>query len=46
MPTPTTNDSNALQQFGNSPITSTTLFADPSRGADPTGYGVGMIHTF
>src|SRR5262245_34869778 len=41
-----TNDANALQQFGNSPLTSTLLFADPSRGADPTGYGVGMIHTF
>jgi predicted porin len=46
MATRITNDSNALQQFGNSPITSTTLFADPSRGADPTGYGVGMIHAF
>jgi predicted porin len=41
-----TNQSNAFQNFGNSPITSTTLFQDPSRGADPTGYGVGLIHTF
>jgi len=40
------NDSNAFQSFGNSPITSTTLFRDPARGADPVGYGVGMIHTF
>ena len=41
-----TNESNAMQNFGNSPITPTTLFRDPARGADPTGYGVGMIHTF
>jgi predicted porin len=41
-----TNESNAFQNFGNSPITPTTLFLDPSRGADPTGYGVGMIHSF
>src|SRR5262245_8194267 len=41
-----TNDENALQQFGNSPLTSTLLFVDPSRGADPKGYGIGMIHTF
>ena len=36
----------AFQTFGNAPITSTTLFRDPARGADPTGFGVGMIHTF
>jgi predicted porin len=41
-----TNESNAMQNFGNSPITPTTLFRDPARGADPTGFGVGMIHTF
>jgi len=40
------NDSNAFQTFGNSPITSTTLFRDPARGADPVGFGVGMIHAF
>jgi len=40
------NGSNAFQEFGNSPITSTTLFRDPARGADPVGFGVGMIHTF
>jgi predicted porin len=40
------NDSNAFQTFGNSPITSTTIFRDPARGADPTGFGIGMIHTF
>jgi hypothetical protein len=37
---------NSFQNFGNSPITPTTLFRDPARGADPTGYGIGMIHTF
>jgi predicted porin len=41
-----TNEANAFQEFGNSPLTSTNLFQDPSRGADPTGYGLGMIHTF
>ena len=41
-----TNDANSFQQFGNAPLTSTLLFADPSRGADPKGFGVGMIHTF
>jgi predicted porin len=41
-----TNGSNAFQEFGNSPLTSTTLFRDPSRGGDQTGYGLGMIHTF
>ena len=41
-----TNESNAMQNFGNSPITPTTLFRDPARGADPTGYGLGMIHSF
>jgi predicted porin len=41
-----TNGSNSFQNFGNSPITPTTLFRDPARGADPTGYGIGMIHTF
>jgi predicted porin len=40
------NDANAFQTFGNSPITPTTLFKDPARGADPTGFGVGMIHAF
>ena len=40
------NDSNAFQEFGNSPITSTTLFRDPARGADPVGVGIGMIHKF
>ena len=41
-----TNQSNAMQNFGNSPITPTTLFRDPARGADPTGFGLGMIHSF
>jgi predicted porin len=41
-----TNQSNAMQNFSNSPITPTTLFRDPARGADPTGFGLGMIHTF
>ncbi|TMD03311.1 MAG: porin, partial [Chloroflexi bacterium] len=41
-----TNGSNAFQEFGNAPITSTTLFRDPSRGADSTGFGAGMIHSF
>jgi predicted porin len=41
-----TNESNAFQTFGNAPITATSVFRDPSRGADPTGFGVGMIHTF
>ena len=40
------NEANAFQTFGNSPITPTTLFRDPARGADPTGFGVGMIHSF
>jgi predicted porin len=40
------NDANAFQTFGNSPITATQLFRDPARGADPTGFGLGMIHTF
>ena len=40
------NDQNAFQTFGNSPITPTLAFRDPARGADPTGFGVGMIHTF
>jgi len=40
------NDANAFQTFGNSPITPTLVFRDPARGADPTGFGVGMIHTF
>ena len=40
------NDANAFETFGNAPITSTMLFRDPARGADPTGFGVGMIHTF
>jgi predicted porin len=44
--TRSTNGSNSFQTFGNSPITPTTLFRDPARGADPTGYGIGMIHTF
>ena len=33
-------------QLGYAPITSTTLFRDPSRGADSTGFGLGMIHSF
>ena len=41
-----TNGSNAFQEFGNSPLTATSVFRDPSRGADPTGYGIGMIHSF
>jgi predicted porin len=40
------NDSNAFQTFGNSPITPTLIFRDPARGADPTGFGGGIIHTF
>jgi predicted porin len=40
------NEANAFQTFGNSPITPTNLFRDAARGADPTGYGIGMIHTF
>jgi len=40
------NQSNAFQTFGNAPITSTTLFADPARGADPVGLGIGMIYSF
>ena len=40
------NEANAFQTFGNSPITPTLAFRDPARGADPTGFGVGMIHTF
>jgi predicted porin len=40
------NDKNAFQTFGNSPITPTLAFRDPARGADPTGFGLGMIHTF
>jgi predicted porin len=40
------NEANAFQSFGNSPITPTTLFRDPARGADPTGFGGGIIHTF
>jgi len=40
------NDPNAFQTFGNSPITPTLLFRDPARGADPTGFGGGIIHTF
>jgi predicted porin len=40
------NQSNAFQTFGNAPITPTALFRDPARGADPTGYGIGMIHKF
>jgi predicted porin len=46
MATRITNGSNAFQEFGYAPLTSTTLFRDPSRGADLTGYGIGMIHTF
>jgi predicted porin len=40
------NDANAFQTFGNAPITPTTLFRDPARGADPTGFGGGIIHSF
>jgi predicted porin len=40
------NEANAFQSFGNAPITPTTLFRDPARGADPTGFGAGMIHSF
>jgi len=46
MATRITNGSNAFQEFGYAPITSTTLFRDPSRGADSTGFGLGMIHSF
>ena len=41
-----TNGSNAFQEFGYASITSATLFRDPSRGADSTGFGLGMIHSF
>ena len=41
-----TNDTNAFQEFGNAPITSTLLFRDPSRGGDSTGVGLGLIHSF
>ncbi len=40
------NQANAFQTFGNAPITPTTLFADPARGADPAGLGIGMIYSF
>ncbi len=40
------NQANAFQTFGNAPITSTTLFADPARGAAPVGLGIGMIYSF
>ena len=40
------NEANSSQAFGNSPITRTLAFKDPARGADPTGFGVGMLHTF
>lgn len=40
------NESNAFQTFGYSPITPTQVFKDPARGADPTGFGIGMQHTF
>jgi predicted porin len=40
------NEQNAFQTFGNSPITPTQIFRDPARGADPTGFGLGMIHAF
>jgi predicted porin len=40
------NEANSFQTFGNAPITATTLFRDPARGADPTGIGAGIIHTF
>ena len=46
MATRITNGSNAFQEFGYAPLTSTTLFRDPSRGADQTGIGIGMIHAF
>jgi len=36
----------AFQELGNTPIASTTLFQDASRGADSTGFGLGMIHSF
>ena len=41
-----TNGSNAFQTFGNSPITPTSLFRDPARGADVSGVGLGIIHSF
>jgi len=40
------NQANAFQTFGNAPITPTTLFTDPARGADPAGLGIGMIYSF
>lgn len=42
-----TNDSNAFQTFGVNPLGATVpLGLSPSRGADPTGYGIGLIHRF
>ena len=41
-----TNESNAFQTFGNAAITPTNVFRDPARGADPSGFGLGMIHSF
>lgn len=41
------NDSNAFQTFGVNPIGATLpLGLSASRGADPTGYGIGIIHNF
>jgi len=41
------NDSNAFQTFGVNPLGATVpLGLSPIRGADPTGYGVGLIHRF
>jgi predicted porin len=41
-----TNEPNAFQTFGNAAITPTSVFLDPARGADPSGFGLGMIHSF
>jgi predicted porin len=46
MATRISNQSNAFQTFGLNAITPTTMFRDPARGADPTGFGIGMIHSF
>src|SRR5262249_6955187 len=37
------NDANASQTFGNAPIIPSLAFRDPARGADPTGFGGGII---
>jgi predicted porin len=41
------NEVNAYQTFGVNPLGATVpLGLSPSRGADPTGYGIGLIHRF